>query len=84
MQIMILKNPERPVSVVHHHDAVYKPNRKGEFEVDDNHVGALRSHGLELKQEAELRKAAPPAGESPEEEAKRLEARLAELRKPKK
>jgi hypothetical protein len=80
---MVLKNTERPVSVVHHHDAIYKPNRKGEWEIEDGHVAALRSHGLELKEEAELRARTVPVGESPEEEAKRLEARLAEIRKKK-
>lgn len=83
MQIMVVKNLGKPVHVVHHLDAVYKPNRKGEWEVADGHVGALRSHGLELKEEAELRARAAPAGESGEDEAKRLEARLAELKKKK-
>ncbi len=51
MKTMVLRDPSRPVSVIHHEQATYKPNRKGVFEVEDGHVTALRAHGLRLEGE---------------------------------
>jgi hypothetical protein len=55
MKTMVLRDPTKPVSVIHHETKTYKPTKKGIFEVDDAHVDALRSHGLMLEGEkAEL------------------------------
>jgi hypothetical protein len=54
MKSMVLRDPSRPVSVIHHEHATYRP-KKGVFEVEDGHVNALRAHGLRLdSEESEL------------------------------
>lgn len=76
---MVMRDPTRPVSVVHHEAKTYKPNRKGQFEVDDAHVEALRAHGLKLEGEPDDAKAAVKQATDLAAENERLKARIAEL-----
>lgn len=73
MKLMI---SAKPISTIHHGNQVYKPNRKGLFEIDDAHVKDLRAHGLRLDGEPEDPVAALAA--SGEENAA-LKARVASL-----
>lgn len=77
-KIMVAKSPEAPVSVIHHGDKVYRPNKKGLFDIDDGHVEAMRPHGLVLLEELEkAAKAKATADLAAENDA--LKARVAEL-----
>ncbi len=78
MKTMILADPARPVSVVHHENRDYKPNRKGVFEIEDGHVAALRSHGLVTEEEAA---ATAKLASLPDKDAEiaQLKKRVAEL-----
>jgi hypothetical protein len=45
----------KDISVLHHEGKQYRPSKKGEFEIEDHHVAAVRAHGLELVGEREER-----------------------------
>jgi hypothetical protein len=52
---------DRPISVLHHMEKDYRPNKAGEFTIEDHHVDGVRPHGLMLKEEAEAKKKPKPA-----------------------
>jgi hypothetical protein len=78
-KIMICKNPDRPISHIHHDRRDYKPNKKGQFEVDDGHVDALRAHGLKLEGEPDDPVKAEQQRVDQAAEIAALKARIAEL-----
>jgi hypothetical protein len=82
MKIMVLADAARPVHSIQHENQLYKPDRKGEWPIEDGHVPAARTHGLILKSEAgERAKLADLPGK--DEEIALLKARIAELEKKK-
>lgn len=50
MQVKMIAT--KPVSVIRHEGIEYRPNKSGEFDVDERHVDALRPHSLILLGEA--------------------------------
>jgi hypothetical protein len=72
---MVVKDPSRPISVVHLHQRSYTPDADGTFDVDPSDVAAMRSHNVITLAES----VAPNAPEDKESEIVRLKARLAEL-----
>jgi hypothetical protein len=70
---------EKPISVIHHEDKTYMPDRRGEFGIEDRHVDAMRTHGLILKSEAEERAARAASDSDKDKEIAKLKARLADL-----
>lgn len=83
-KIMVVKNPDSPVSVIHHLNETYKPNKKGEWEIADGDVGWMRTHGLVLREEVEKADKAKASDKAKDDEIAALKARIAELETPKK
>ena len=83
MKIMVA---DTPISVLHHAEKTYKPNKAGKFEIEDHHVDGVRPHGLVLEEEAEAKKKAKGGAKAVEDlaaENAALKARIAELEKAK-